>query len=1186
MSKQSFRAIFVAIFVAALVFNPLSVHASSVAVVGDLDGDHSVNFEDVLTGLRVMGDLSTSQISPLGDVDGDSAIGLSDVLYVLRTIGSPRAMIFGPLSGATLNVYSVSDPDTAYYTATTEENGSFVSAPLSSLEPGTLVLLTASGGSDMLSEVQNQGTLHALITVEDYNSRSARVSILTDIAWRYTKNLIGKAPVDEILARLDYLATVFLAADLTGDGKIDAKDLQAFDPGNQVHRDALSFDFTDLTDVGLEGHSVLTCYYENQEENLLALLDDAFGSRLSLYPGASLASEQVSVHLLATGQGSVSSNVGGFAYDASDPEWDDSTQQAFLARSESDSITFTATPAAEAKILSWNGCDDVSEDLRTCRCLLSHDRMASVAFGYSETKLEPDASLFDLSTAEVTAGADQVMLTVTAATGDTAMAYTLTTIAPNDCVVGTQGVGFLRRVLFITDLGSGVYLLETDNASLDDVIEEGSADLSVRMTNEDVLPPDKNSASSAGGTLSLFGGTGTSPSDGTGFVGVETVDGVLFVPSDNPTDSRFRFLIGAEPPKGASVQDDLSVSDSITFVDPNTGVEVTVSGAVEVGLGIDFDVDFGLSGLKSFRFVPVVDASEELSVEFSGSLTKAMREEIATMHFSPITFFIGPVPVVVMPTLTVFLGLDAESGGVITAGIELTQVARGGILWTRQLGIEPVLGFEPGYTFTPPTIHAYAEAKAYVEPQVSMLLYGATGPGVGIQSYLRLRGELAGSFNNDLCNDGLNLSAYWGVDAAFVWDLGLARKLSSLIGMETPSLRYSLYRRENLIKRWNREGTCANLPPYLELSGSPEITASVSFGSNQTLVYAYTVENTGDQTLNWEARPLVPDGRMTFDNQSGLSGSLGKGETDAVTVRVNTAGLNTGEYRNRIVFENQSDTTEADGTQYIPVRVDITQTTGGSLYTNTIGQTFVYIEPGTFTMGSPTNELGRGSDETQHEVTLTQGFYMMTTEVTQGQWRAVMGNSPSRFSNCGSDCPVERVSWNDVQTFISTLNSLEGTDRYRLPTEAEWEYAARAGTQTSLPNGAISVTGCEYDPNLVEIGWYCYNSEVAYSGCFDNTQNSVGGSPCSGTHPVKQKLPNNWGLYDVIGNVWEWCSDWYGDYPTGAVTDPTGPTSGSVRVFRGGNWYFHAMNSRSASRHMATPDYIGFHVGFRLVANP
>lgn len=221
-------------------------------------------------------------------------------------------------------------------------------------------------------------------------------------------------------------------------------------------------------------------------------------------------------------------------------------------------------------------------------------------------------------------------------------------------------------------------------------------------------------------------------------------------------------------------------------------------------------------------------------------------------------------------------------------------------------------------------------------------------------------------------------------------------------------------------------------------------------------------------------------------------------------------------------------------------------------FTNTFGMEFVYIEPGRY-------------DETQHQVTLSHGYYMQTTPVTQGQWETVMGDNPSQFPGRCSDCPVARVSWHDAQDFISALNDLEGTDRYALPTEAQWAYAARAGSTTAFANRILH-TAYGYDPVLDAMGTYAYTSK-------------------SRTHPVAQKTPNAWGLYDMHGNVWEWVADWYGTYPSLDVTDPTGPSSGIYRVVRGGTWCSKE-SGRCADRVNGIPDRRSSRIGFRLVLLP
>ena len=225
--------------------------------------------------------------------------------------------------------------------------------------------------------------------------------------------------------------------------------------------------------------------------------------------------------------------------------------------------------------------------------------------------------------------------------------------------------------------------------------------------------------------------------------------------------------------------------------------------------------------------------------------------------------------------------------------------------------------------------------------------------------------------------------------------------------------------------------------------------------------------------------------------------------------------------------------------------------------TNSLGMKFVYIPPGTFDMGSHFDEPGRGKDEQPYKVTMPRGFFIHTTEITQGQWQAVMGSNPSHFDDCGLDCPVENVSWNDVQKYIYRLNMLEETNSYRLPTEAEWEYTARAGSST----------------------WFFFGNDVHKFGDYAWFKNNSGNIP----HPVAQKEPNQWGLYDVHGNAWEWCQSWGGPYPSGSATNPTGPGNGNFRIVRGGSWFYGMLQARSANRFYLFPDDRNYTVGFRLV---
>lgn len=270
-------------------------------------------------------------------------------------------------------------------------------------------------------------------------------------------------------------------------------------------------------------------------------------------------------------------------------------------------------------------------------------------------------------------------------------------------------------------------------------------------------------------------------------------------------------------------------------------------------------------------------------------------------------------------------------------------------------------------------------------------------------------------------------------------------------------------------------------------------------------------------------------------------------------------------------------------------------------YTNSLGMKFMYIEPGTFMMGSPLSESGREWNEAQHEVTLTKGYWMQTTEVTVGQWRKFVNATGYKseaetsggalirtgeywkmkkggilirtgrweqkagyyWDNPGfsqsENQPVTCVSWNDSLKFIAWLNQMDDRITYCLPTEAEWENAARAGSA----------------------GRYCFGDDESQLYEFPRYGLDSGGS----TNSVALQTPNAWGLFDMHGNVYEWCGDWYGDYPSGSATDPAGPSAGIYRVFRGGSWDDSTNCCRSAFRCGAKPDDRGSNVGLRLAAH-
>ena len=255
-------------------------------------------------------------------------------------------------------------------------------------------------------------------------------------------------------------------------------------------------------------------------------------------------------------------------------------------------------------------------------------------------------------------------------------------------------------------------------------------------------------------------------------------------------------------------------------------------------------------------------------------------------------------------------------------------------------------------------------------------------------------------------------------------------------------------------------------------------------------------------------------------------------------------------YYYKVVFTGKYNSTETEVGSFTTLEFK-----NETITVNGVSFTMIAVEGGTFQMGATSEQGSDASDYEKpvHSVTLSD-YYIGETEVTQELWEAVMGTNPSNFK--GSKKPVQYVSWNDCQEFITKLNNLTGKN-FRLPTEAEWEYAARGGNKSQ---------GYKYSGSntIGDVAWYSGNSS-------------------STTHDVKTKQANELGIYDMSGNVWEWCQDWFGSYSSGSQTNPTGPSSGSLRVLRGGGWDGSARYCRVSDRYYYDPGSRDDSCGFRLI---
>ncbi|MCF8084643.1 MAG: SUMF1/EgtB/PvdO family nonheme iron enzyme [Deltaproteobacteria bacterium] len=1046
--------------------------------------------------------------------------------------------ILGPLAGATIQAFSLDDlsnpiegPFLANNSVNMQAAGSF-DLTLSGIADDEWILVSATGGWDIDADddgsvdanpTRNQGSLYALAQASHWRQGNLKVNALTDMAWRYSQAWVGQASLTELEKRLNEVAQTLLVKKISGTGDVDYTDLLAFNPADASHKDCLSFDYADLMATGGYASQI---HAGASDADVNAALDTVFGSVLSFVLPDDLESE-VQVRLAGFGRGKVQSSDGLLVVDS---EADVSAQKtlALYERDRETPVTFTATPLTDTQILGWTGCDWVSDDQTQCRVGLSTNRQVQVDFGYKEAVIDPQ--FVDLSLATVAWSGDT--LTVVVDENDTDLLAALANIAEGWYVAGMSDQGpFLLQVTEVLGHQDTTWTLKTIQARLEDVIQQGSGTLKRILTHGDLETGTYNRR--------MYSASGE-------------ILPVRLVPSQDPDDRIFRIQVGDVPDPERELQ---KISGDLVIEDGDA--EIRLHGKVDVTIELDAGVDYGLlRGLEYFKFVPEVGVTPALDVTCTGKIEGEKKKLIYTIPFASIKFMAGPVPVWVSPAVDIWLGVEGSVEAPVSMGVSYTMTARGGVQYTVDENWQPIKGFDRTWDIEEePEFHDKGRIKGFVSAEPEMMVYSLTGPALAIQPYLE--GNVTAGFD-PYCAAALDWGLWGGITGKLQWKGNdsipiLGKALGKL------DLSFEFY-------NWDRKilggvlNACGAEPPALFLSGN-DINVTVVSGAGGNLQTIYTLTNKGDQDMPWSISKPAFSPVSVSPSEDGI---LSPGASTQLTVTVNSpGGLDLGSHTYRLEFNNDFQGAIGQsglGSEDRNVRVTVVNTP--PTWTNSLGQTFVLLPAGTFIMGSPSDEPGRSSYETQHQVTLTKSFYMQTTEVTQGQWETVMGSNPSCFSGCPT-CPVEGVSWNDVQDFIDKMNQ-RGEGTYRLPTEAEWEYAARAGSTTAFYNGGITELQCDYDPNLDAIGWYCYNSHWE-------------------THPVGQKAPNAWGLYDMSGNVWEWCQDWFDSYSSSTVTDSTGPPFGPERVCRGGSWDYDASSCRSAQRGSLWPDIRDNSSGFRLV---
>jgi formylglycine-generating enzyme required for sulfatase activity len=601
----------------------------------------------------------------------------------------------------------------------------------------------------------------------------------------------------------------------------------------------------------------------------------------------------------------------------------------------------------------------------------------------------------------------------------------------------------------------------------------------------------------------------------------------------------------------------------VLYQDANFLVETTPDSQLGLDASLQVAANFQWFKLTAIQAQLTGTASFQLDVHARATASENLSGSVPliTPVHNVYGAFIGPVPVWVDVMFEVNAGYTADfsASADITSGVSASKTISVGKKWDAANGAQNIFDNPPlSLTLLGPTwqVQGSADIRAYLQPKVTLLIYSLAGVSADLEPYLELSGSA------QLNPPQWDLGLYAGLDSTIGLDLSV---WDSSLG-DLPSMTLNLIPQQTL---WHVSGPLSQ-PTAPQITMQPQ-SQTASLGS--TLSFSVQAEGSSPLSYCWYKNGLclTDDSRITGSASSALRiASIQSSDAASYTVRVsNQAGSRT-----------SASATLTVSTPPPP----------------SPSPRLVWIPPGTFVMGSPTNEADRevtGDDETQHTVTLTQGFYMGKYAVTQGEYLALMGNNPSFFTTRDwngnpippdLNRPVETVSWDVATNYCAHLTVQEQAAGrlpvgwvYRLPTESEREYACRAGTTTAFHYGSGLRGGManfydyyEYDAAIGDI--YVSNPTVPW---------------LARTTAVGSYAPNAWGLYDMHGNVWEWCRDWYGNYPTGSVTDPQGAPSGSGRVFRGGGWYGCGRDCRSARRDDdRDPSFRGYGVGFRVVLAP
>ena len=881
----------------------------------DLNRDGVVDLTDVLLGLQVVAGTTPTlpEVAIDIDVDSDGKIGMAEVLHVLGTAqANHRAALAGPLTNAAVSAVRATNGEVLASGIITGNSPDLPAAgtfalPLPGVADDEWVLVSISGGADLdansdgvadATPTASQGTLHALARAADWRTKSLRVTPLTELAWRYVEHLIAEVPSEDVPIRLQDIARNLVKTDLDASGVIDWYDLLAFDPANPAHRPQLATNYDWLATPDEDGVSILGSLRSADEPAMLARMDAVYSFLMTRFPVPDSRYHSVKIALAVFGPGRAAAGAPHtLAVDSTlaAPILEDSL---YAAQDDSTTLTLTATPGPDARILSWTGCDAVSADLGQCVVPLNRSQSVMVNFGRNTTQLT--GTVHDLSrTLNIVgfpdaAGNSTVSVNIPEDMAD--MIAEMAAAAAGDFVVGPNGGGFLRRITAITQLSPTSYKLDTVEAALDEVIAQGTGHLFRQLENGDLegyVPPPVE-----GGETTV---------SATAFTGLK---GVTLEPSAEPADRTFTLTLGAPPP----VEDDgemqvkslsQETSAEVVLIDYGDGHKLSASGKITLDISLDTGFDYKLlQGLEAFKLIAIADANEEVALKASYQLPKfeIVKKKLGTLRFAPIAFAIGPVPVWVTPLVDVFLFAEGKVGAEATMGFSFTQRVEGGVLYNRDTGFASHKKLVSDHEPLLPAGAISASLRGGLETSPVLRIYDATGPAVPLEAYLKLEAsaetEVFGT-----CADVL-VEFLLGGQASFKWDLSGSSKFGQMLHLDQleEQTEFAIFTQEWLIKRWTLADTC---PDYVQgshlLVKGDGLVKTIDQGYTGNLATTLTVVNTGDQPLSWNTASIPTEVLV-----SPSSGTLAPGAETLVQLSLATAGLPAGRYQKKVFFYNQA----------------------------------------------------------------------------------------------------------------------------------------------------------------------------------------------------------------------------------------------------------------------------------------